>query len=71
MSHMTCHDVTIGLCDFMVIAFDFRVCVKHCRVCVLSLDMIGHGMMWQRIRLHSHILHIHMGLTSILSHGFT
>ena len=48
----------------MVVAFIFRVCI-------LSLDMIGCGMMWQRIRLHSHVIHVRMGLTSILSYGFT
>ena len=44
-------------CDFMV----------H----ISSLDMIGHGMMWQRIQLHSHVIHVHTGLMSILSRGFT
>ena len=37
----------------------------------LSLDMIRCGVTWQRILLHSHGIHICMGLTSILSHGFT
>ena len=52
---------------FTVIAFLFRVHVKNHRVCILSLDTIGHGVMWQRIRLHSHILHVCMGLTSIFN----
>ena len=46
----------------------------HCvdtRVCILSLDMIECGVTWQRIQLHSHVIHVCMGLTSILSHGFT
>ena len=55
----------------MVVAFIFHCLHCHFRVRISSLDTIGHGMTWQRIQLHSHMIHVHMGLTSILSHGFT
>ena len=34
-------------------------------------DMIQCGMMWQQILLHSHVIHIRMGLMNVLSQGFT
>ena len=69
MSHMTCHDCLVGSQTFDGSMFIFMVCVKNCRVCISSLDMIGHGMTWQRILLLSN--RIHMGLTSMLTHAFT
>ena len=33
-------------------------------------DMIQSGVMWQRILLCSHVIHIHMGLMNALNHGF-
>ena len=71
MSHMTCHNVLLAHGCLMGIAFVFRVCIKNHRVHILSLDTNGHGMMWQRILLHSHGIHVHMGLMNILSSGFT
>ena len=71
MSHMTCHNHFIGSQTFDSSHSHFRVCIENCRVHILSLDMIGHGVTWQRILLHSHGIHIHMGLMNILSHGFT
>ena len=38
----------------MVVTFIFRVHVENGRVHVSSLDMMGCGMMWQRILLCSH-----------------
>ena len=33
--------------------------------------MIEHGMTWKSIPLCSHGIHVYMGLTFALSHGFT
>ena len=71
MSHVMCHDVSLAHKHLMVAAFIIRVCVENHRIHVLSLDMIGHGMMWQRMLLCSHGIHIHTGLMCMLSHGFT
>ena len=46
----------------------------HFRVCIVSCDMIEHGVTWKRILLHLHGIHIHMGLMfthDSLNHGFT
>ena len=43
----------------------------HIRVHIVSCGMIECGMMWKRILLHSHGIHVHMGPMFALSHGFT
>ena len=54
-----------------VVAFIFQGLYFNFRVRILNLDTIGYGVMWQRIQLHSHMIHVQTELTSILSHGFT
>ena len=55
----------------MVVAFVFLGLHCNFMVCILSRDIIGHGVTWQSILLYSHMIRIRMGLTSILSHRFT
>ena len=54
-----------------IVAFCFTGHVMNFWVCISSLDMIGCGMVWQRILLHTHGILIHTGLASTFSHGFT
>ena len=71
MSHMMCCDVLLAHGHLMRVTFHFMVHIENHRVHISSLDMIGCGVMWQRILLQSHGIHVHTGLTSILSNGFT
>ena len=65
MSHVTCHDHFVDSRTFDGSHIHFWVCVMNYRVRILSLDTIGHGMTWQRILLHSHGIHVCMGLMTI------
>ena len=38
---------------------------------LMTHDMIQCGMTWQWIQLHSHMIHVTMGLTGMLSDRFT
>ena len=46
MSDMTCHNSFIGHGMSHGSCIHFRV---HVRVCIVSCDIIEHGMMWKRI----------------------
>ena len=71
MSHVMCGAHLLAHKHLMVVTFIFTDCVTNCRVCISSLDTIGHGMIWQMILLCSNKIHVRRGLTSMLSHGFT
>ena len=51
MSHVMCHDVSLAHECLTVVMFVFYGSHHEFRVHILSLDTIGHGMTWQRIRL--------------------
>ena len=42
MSHVMCHDHFVGSRMIDGSHIHFRVCIENCRVCISSLDMIGH-----------------------------
>ena len=62
MCHVMCHHVLLAHGHLMVVTFVIRLCIVNNRVHILSLDMIGCGMMWQSILLCSHGIHVHLGL---------
>ena len=64
MSHMMCRNHFIHSWT----SHGSHICFG---VCIASHDTIKCGKMWNRILLHSHGIHIHMGLMNALSHGFT
>ena len=68
MSDMMCCDYFVGSQMSHSCSIHFWVCD---RVCIVSHDMIECGMMWKRILLHLHGVHIHTELMFALSHGFT
>ena len=68
MSHVTCCADFVGSQTFHSSHIHSRV---HIRACIASHDMIGCGVMWNSIQLHSSGIHVHMGLMFSLSHGFT
>ena len=46
---MMCPDVSLAHEHLMVVMLIFRVLIVNFSVHILSLDMIGHGVTWQRI----------------------
>ena len=66
-----CRDVSLALKRLMDVTLHFWGSCREFKVHVLSLDTIGRGMTWQRIRLHSNVIHVRRGLTCLSSHGFT
>ena len=71
MSDVMCQDSFIGHGMSHGSCIHFRVCVT---VCVATCDMIEYGVTWKRILLHSHGIHVCMGLRftwDSLNHGFT
>ena len=61
MSDVMCCDDFVGSQTFHGSYVVFRVCIK---VCIASHDRIENDMMWKRILLHLHRIHICMGLPS-------
>ena len=63
MSHGTSHR------HLTAVTFIFRFAFALVFV-FMTHDMIQCGMTWQQILLCSHMIHVWMGLTNVLSHRF-
>ena len=68
---LTCRDVSLARERLTDVTLHFYGSRHEFRVCISSLDMIGRGVTWERIQLHSKVNHVGTGLTCPSSHGVT